>query len=194
MKRLLTLTTMLCTLMILFTAPTMLQAVEIKGVNLPDKIAAGDADLSLNGAGIRKKLIISVYVAGLYLPERATEARAAIETDVAKQIRMVFVYKKVGREKMVEAWNEGFFNNSQERLNTLQERLDRFNSWFDADMHKGDEVVLTYRPGNGTTVSISGSEKGTIPGADFMTALWAVWLGDNPADQRLKEAMLGGGY
>lgn len=192
MKRRLIIPTLLCTLILLLMAPTAPWAMEIKGVNLPAKVTVGDVDLTLNGAGIRKKFIVSVYVAGLYLPKRTSEARTAIEADVTKQIRMVFVYKKVGREQLVEAWNEGFFNNSQERLDALRERIDRFNSWFAVDMHKGDEIVFTYQPGNGTTVSINGTEQGTIPGADFMTALWSVWLGDNPADQRLKEAMLGG--
>jgi hypothetical protein len=33
--------------------------------------------------------------------------------------------------------------------------------------------------------------RGVIEGADFMQALWAVWLGEKPADSGLKKGMLG---
>jgi len=38
---------------------------------------------------------------------------------------------------------------------------------------------------------MNGEVKGVIAGADFYTALLDVWLGDEPADEDLKEAMLG---
>ncbi|MCK5915774.1 MAG: chalcone isomerase family protein, partial [Deltaproteobacteria bacterium] len=52
-------------------------------------------------------------------------------------------------------------------------------------------LFLSYTPGVGTTVKINDKTKGTISGRDFMSALWAIWLGSNPADGDLKEGMLG---
>jgi hypothetical protein len=40
-------------------------------------------------------------------------------------------------------------------------------------------------------VEINGRTAGTIPGVDFKRALFAIWLGDKPADRTLKEGMLG---
>jgi len=39
-------------------------------------------------------------------------------------------------------------------------------------------------------VKIAGESKGTVPGADFMRALWRIWFGRRPADKDLKKAVL----
>ncbi len=163
----------------------------IKGVELAEKVEVAGQQLVLNGAGVRKKFFFTIYAAGLYLPEKTTDAKTAITSDVPKRIVMQFVYHKVEGEKLVKAWNNGFFKNSQEKLDQLRERIDRFNSFFTGAALKGDRAVFTYLPGRGTVVEINGREKGTIPGKDFMQALWAIWLGENPADDDLKAAMLG---
>ena len=53
-----------------------------------------------------------------------------------------------------------------------------------------NEVLLDYLPGQGTRVTIKGDVKGVIDGKDFNDALLNIWLGDEPADDDLKEAML----
>jgi hypothetical protein len=40
-------------------------------------------------------------------------------------------------------------------------------------------------------VTIAGQVKGTIPGAEFMRALWGIWLGAKPPSEALKDGMLG---
>ena len=58
-------------------------------------------------------------------------------------------------------------------------------------VHAGDVILLDYIPGKGTIVNIRGEQQGVIEGEDFYSALLDVWLGDEPADDDLKEAMLG---
>lgn len=89
------------------------------------------------------------------------------------------------------AWREGFEdNNPDQQLAKLQTRLETLVSYF-PDLKAGDVVLLDYIPGQGTYVSINGEKKGVIAGADFYAALLDVWLGEEPADDDLKEAMLG---
>lgn len=59
------------------------------------------------------------------------------------------------------------------------------------DVREGDEIILDYTPGQGTRVSIAGKDLGTIDGADFNRALLSIWLGANPVDEDLREALLG---
>jgi len=59
-------------------------------------------------------------------------------------------------------------------------------------VHAGDIVLLDYVPGKGTAVKINGVEKGIVEGEDFNKALLDIWLGEEPADDGLKDAMLGG--
>ena len=47
---------------------------EVAGVKLEEKALVENASLNLNGAGLRKRAFFSVYVIGLYLPERKAAA------------------------------------------------------------------------------------------------------------------------
>lgn len=166
-------------------------AAEGQGAPFPEVVSFGGKECRLNGVGVRSKLFFEVYLGALYLATPTKEAAAAIAADEPKRVVMHFVYAKVGAEKIREVWGEGFRNNSAAALPQLQERLARFSSWFDEDLVKGDRIELTYLPGQGTEVVVKGKTRGTIEGADFMRALWAVWLGGKPADAGLKKGMLG---
>jgi hypothetical protein len=167
-------------------------AMELAGVTLPDEVTVGGATLKLNGMGLRTKtmLKVKVYVAGLYLATPGHDAAAIIAADEPKQVVMHFLYKKVEKGKLTEAWREGFENNSASALPALKARLDEFCAFW-PDMVSGEQAVITYIPGTGTRLEINGKEAGVIPGKDFAEALFAVWLGAKPADAGLKTGMLG---
>lgn len=165
---------------------------EVAGVKLPDSIRLADTTLQLNGAGVRTKFFMKIYVGSLYLPARTTDAAKAIGMAGPKRIGMHFLFKEVPKDKLVEGWIEGFEkNHAQQQMQVLRERLQRFNRLF-PDLHAGDVVHFDYIPGRGTEVHINNELKDTIPGADFNRALLRVWLGNKPGDRSLKKAMLGG--
>jgi hypothetical protein len=166
-------------------------AATVKGVSFPDAATVDGRECRLVGVGVRTKIVISVYLGALYLATPTGDAAAAIGADEPKRIVMHFVHSKVGAEAIREAWRDGFAANAAAALPQLKERLDRFCGWFDADLLKGEQVVLSYVPGKGTEVTVKGTTRGVIEGADFMKALWSVWLGEKPADSGLKKGMLG---
>jgi hypothetical protein len=166
-------------------------AVEIGGVTLPDTLVVGSEQLVLNGAGLRKKFFIKVYAAGLYLRERTNDAQAIIAGDAPMAVRMEFLYDGVSPEKLIAAWNEGFAHATGGDLSSIEHQVRRFDALFTETAHKGDVYQLLYTPGEGVRVEVNGRTAGTIPGVDFKRALFAIWLGDKPADRSLKEGMLG---
>lgn len=166
-------------------------AASLKGVTAPDSVQVQGRTLALQGLGLRKKFVVSVYVGALYLATPTADAATAIAADEPKRIALHFL-RDVGADKMEEAFREGFFNNSQEKLDRLGPRLDAFVRLFAAGVKEGQAVALTYVPGVGVSVAFDGADKGVIEGRDFMEALWAVWLGAVPADHDLKKGMLGG--
>ena len=165
-------------------------AMELAGVTLPDTHSINGTTLRLNGMGVRKKLFVKVYVGGLYLATPSHDAAAIIAADEPKEVAMHFLYSKVGKDKLVEAWREGFAANSAANLPALQARLDEFCALW-PDMKSGEEAFITYLPGTGTTLGLYGKQVGVIPGKDFADAMFAVWLGAKPADAGLKAGMLG---
>jgi len=56
---------------------------------------------------------------------------------------------------------------------------------------KNNVFDITYQPGVGVVAFKDGKELGTIKGMEFKKALFGIWLGKKPADDDLKENMLG---
>ncbi|HED34418.1 MAG TPA: hypothetical protein ENJ08_09420 [Gammaproteobacteria bacterium] len=171
-----------------------LLAIEIADIDIAPQasIAGLDKPLLLNGAGIRYKFFFKVYVGALYLTQKQRNPKTVLESNGPNRILMHFIYDEVSQEKLTDAWREGFENNTEKaQMAALKDRLAKFNTFF-TTVHAGDVVLLDYVPGKGTTVHVKGVEKGVIKGGDFNRALLAVWLGEAPVTEDLKEAMLGG--
>lgn len=167
---------------------------EIAGVAVPESVTLKNKALVLNGAGIRKKLFMKIYVCALYLTAKRTAASEILADPEAKRIVMSFLYKEVGVERQVEGWNKGFRdNNSGEELKGLQDRINLFNSLF-TTVRKGDVIRFDYMPEEGTQVWINDILNGIVPGEDFFAALLKIWLGPKPAEANLKDALLGNAY
>jgi len=172
---------------------TVTEAGQLDDVTLPDKVTldGSDVELQLNGMGYRTKFVFKIYVAALYTESRVDSRDEVQALKGPKRILMHMVYDEVDRKKITDGWNNGFEeNNSDEQLEKLQARINTFNSYF-PDLKKGDVLLYDFVPATGTRVTINGEEKGVIQGADFYAALLDIWLGEEPADDDLKEAMLG---
>ncbi len=168
-------------------------AKELAGVVIPEQVTPeqGIDPLTLNGAGIRSKFFVKVYVGALYLPGKQTAVEKILAMPGAKRVSMHVLYDEVSKEKLVSGWNDGFENNnSSEELARLKERLNNFNDLF-TTIKRGDLVNIDYLPGKGTRVQINNVSKGIIAGDDFYQAVLKVWLGEQPADSSLKQGMLG---
>jgi len=171
---------------------SLVYAGEIGGVTLPDNLQVGQANLTLNGAGLRKKLFIKVYAGGLYLQSKSSSEQAIIDADNPMAIRMHFIYDGVSKDKLIGAWNEGFENATDGNPGELQAHIDAFNAMFTETAKKNDVYDVTYEPGTGVSVIINGKTIGTVDGGlAFKKAVFSIWLGKVPADKKLKKGMLG---
>ena len=168
-------------------------AATVAGIQVPDtvRVAEGLPQLSLNGAGIRKKLFVKVYVGALYLEHRADTVADVLRQEGPKRVAMHVLYEEISGEKLIQGWEDGFADNhSPEQMVKLRERLDTFNGLFET-VRKGERILLDFVPGEGTRVTIRGQKRGSVAGKEFNDALLRVWLGEHPADESLKESMLG---
>jgi len=166
-----------------------LRAGTLAGVTLPDTAQVGSTTLVLNGLGLRKKFVVKVYVAGLYLEQKSSDPGAIIKADAPKRIIMHFLHS-ASKNQMVDAFEESFRNNAPDASQTLKGDIDQFLSTLEP-VNDGDQMVLTCVPGKGTTLTINGKEKITIATPAFGQVLFAVWLGPKPPNTDLKKGMLG---
>lgn len=161
---------------------------EINGVKVASKATFQEKELDLNGAGLREKLWFDLYVGMLYVTNKSKSADALINSNNPMAIKLHITDSKVTQEKMVKAVNEGFENSSHGKA-TKEERS-RFKSFFSDEIVEGTIFDIVYMDGK-ITVYRNGVKKGSVEGLEFKKALFAIWLGKEPADDDLKEGMLG---
>jgi len=173
-------------------AASLAAAAELAGVEMPDMVTVEGRQLVVNGVGLREKMWVDVYVAGLYLEQKASDARQILDSAQIKHLRMQFVYKKVNTKKLTEAWTEGLEANAPGAMDRLRPGLDQLNSWME-DVTKGDRLSFTSVPGKGLEVVVKGQTKGVIEDTEFASAFWSIFLGEKPPTDKLKDGLLGAG-
>ncbi len=97
---------------VLLIAVQPLQAKDLAGVTMPDKLVISGRECSLVGMGVRTRFFIKVYVGGLYMAEPARDERVVISSDQPKRLVLHFVHGKVEKDRLLTAWREGFEKNS----------------------------------------------------------------------------------
>lgn len=181
--------TLLAILVFVIASACDLRASTLADVTLPDTVQVGGRTLVLNGLGLRKKFVVKVYVAGLYLEKKSSDPSAILKDDAPKRIVMHFV-RSVSKSQIVDAYDESFENNAPDAKKTMKAEIDQFFGALEP-LNDGDEMALTYVPGTGTTLAIKGKEKLTIVAPAFAQALFSVWLGPKPPNADLKKGLLG---
>lgn len=163
--------------------------VEVEGVRFDRVIEIKEQPLQLRGAALhRYKVLFKAFVAALYLPPDAASEGAL--SDVPKRLEIEYFWGIPAADFASITLDRIAMNVSAERLVRLRATIARFNDLY-ADVEPGDRYSLTYLPGVGTQLALNGVPLGTAPGADFASAIFSIWLGDNPLDAGLKTGLLG---
>ncbi len=171
----------------LLLAPVSSQAAD----PFPAAQAFAGQNLTLNGKGIRAKLIFNLYTAGLYLPAANKDANAILAGNQPMAMRLQITSRTITSENMEEAVREGFQKSAGANLAAIQPRIEQLIAVFKEEIKDGDIYDFIYRPQN-TIIVKNGRNAATIAGADFKQAFYGIWLGANPVDNKLKAALLGG--
>ncbi len=179
---------------IVFVLASMLDvsAATLAGVTLPDTVQVGSTHLVLNGLGLRKKFVVKVYVAGLYLEQKSSDADTILRAEAPKRIVMHFL-RGVSKKQIADAFDESLTNNAPTATKTLRADVDRMLAALEP-VNEGAQMVFTYLPGQGTTLTIDGRDKLTIAAPAFGPAIMSVWLGPKPPNADLKTGLLGQGH
>lgn len=169
------------------------QAAEVAGVKLDDKIRVGDADLILNGAGVRTKFTFKGYVVGLYLLQASHEASTVLNGNSPKRMAL-WMLRDISRETLLDAIRDGTRENTAASQHVLLVApMAKMETLFTTipSVHKGDTLMLDFST-EGVTVSLNGEIRGKVAGEFFAQALLRVWLGEQPVDAALKKSLLAG--
>lgn len=154
-----------------------------------------DAELQLNGVGLRAVAWLKAYAAGLYLPKRTRQAHEALEMPGPKRVQLRMLLEASSNE-FVKALDRGVAKNTTEaEFAALRERLATLTKAVASvgKVRKGDTINLDYSPGRGLQFSHNGNALGgLIPGEDLYLAVLKIFIGDKPIDPEMKSGLLGG--
>ncbi|MDX1602753.1 MAG: chalcone isomerase family protein [Salinimicrobium sediminis] len=165
---------------------------EVGGVTLPATQKFKEHTLHLNGAGVREKLWIDLYAAGLYLEKKTSNADEVLNSDKPMAIKLHIVSKLITSDKMVEAVTEGFEKATNGNTAPIQDEINTMLGFFKEDIKKNDVFDLVYVPSKGVIAHKNGKERGVVEGKEFKKALFGIWLSNRPADDDLKKELLSG--
>ena len=167
-------------------------ALDVEGVKLDDKTSVGGQELVLNGAGVRKRALFKVYVGSLYVPENVKTG----EEVLAKSPRRIQLnlLRNLSSDQLTNALLDGFKQNltaaEMQAIAVQTGELAAVMKSF-GEAKEGSVVTLDFI-GNATKIGLNGATRGSIDGAAFNDALMKIWVGEHPAQDDLKKAMLGG--
>lgn len=182
-------------LMVTLSGAAGAQPVELEGVKLEPTAQVGGTTLQLNGAGVRTRAIFRVYVAGLYVPQKANSAQALLAQKGPRRM-VISMLRNVDADSFSGALNDGLRANLNEsQLAAFKAQIDALNANLKAvgETKKGDVIHFEFTPEAGTRVLVNGQPRGSaIPGDEFFAAVLRIWLGDKPVDSTLKKGLVGG--
>jgi hypothetical protein len=165
-------------------------AAEVAGVKIDDKVRVADTELSLTGAGLRKRVFFQVYAIGLYVRDRKSDP---ISQPGPKRVQ-IHMLRDVGADQFIDALAEGIkANHSESEAKALEPRVKELGATMAEikEAKKGMTIALDWN-GSATQVMVDGKAIGRpIDGEDFYRALLRIWLGDKPVQDDLKKALLG---
>jgi len=169
-----------------------IHAAEVAGVNVEEKIRVGSSELVLNGAGLRSKLFIKLYLGALYTTQKSSIPAVLIDGTGPRRMNLRLL-RDIGADTLHGALEEGLQNNnSPAELEAVKAASEQFAALMKGigKVKEGDTVALDFSV-DGVAVSLNGESRGKVAGAAFARALLKVWLGEKPADAGLKKALLG---
>ncbi len=180
--------------MSLFATLALAASVDVGGVKMEDRVELKGSPLQLNGAGIRHKAIFKVYAAGLYLGKKAATPEDVLAATGPRRLSITML-REIDAAELGKLFTRGVEDNSPKgEMSRLIPGLIRMSQIF-SDQKKllpGENFVIDWIPGTGTVLTVKGKVQGEpFKEPEFFNALMRIWLGPNPADWKLKDALLG---
>ena len=178
-------------------APAALAEVTVSGVKFDDSMDVKGAKVQLNGAGVRYKAIFKVYAAGLYLPKKADSTEQVLAMPGAKRMNITML-REIDSAELGKLFSRGMEDNMEKAaFSKLIPGVMRMSQLFSdcKKLNTGDTFTIDWVPGTGTIITVSNPkcprDLEPFKEPEFYNALLRIWLGPNPADWKLKDALLG---
>jgi hypothetical protein len=168
--------------------------VTVSGVKYEESADVRGTKLQLNGAGVRYKAVFKVYTAGLYLTRKAASPEEVAAAPGPKRMSVVML-REIDSAELGKLFSRGIEDNMDKAaFAKLIPGVLRMGEIFASHkrLNPGESFSADWIPGVGTVITVKGVPQGEpFKEPEFYDALLRIWLGPNPADWKLKDALLG---
>jgi hypothetical protein len=179
---------------LLFAAAACAQPVTVSGVKFDEQVDLRGTKLVLNGAGVRYKGPFKVYAAGLYLTKKAGTPDEVLAAPGPKRMSITML-REIDSGELGKLFSRGMEDNMEKAaFSKLIPGVIRMSQLFSEckKLMPGDTFTIDWVPNTGTIVGVKcASNSEPFKEKEFNDALLRIWLGPNPADWKLKDALLG---
>jgi hypothetical protein len=173
---------------LLLAAPPARADVSVGDVRFVEGATALGEPVQLKGTGLfRWKWVVKVYAAAFYLPAGVDRFEPA--DDVARRLEFNYLVGIQGSDFGPAADKLLARNFPEETLAPLRDRIERLHATY-VDVKPGDRYALSYLPGQGTELTLNGRRLALVEGADFARVYFAIWLGQRPLDDGMRDRLL----
>lgn len=175
---------------------------------------AGAPSMACSGTGVRKKVIVKVYGAAVYI--EPVEAKQALGKYIPKQkpedledfaeelaenaqfwndfiggpfhkiILMRFV-RDVGSDSITGAYKDAFKAYLKDNSEETKKAAAAFLDFFKEDIKDGQDMTLRFSPDGTITVEYAGKDRGSVKSINVAKALLTNWFGNDPISDDIKE-------
>jgi len=170
------------------------QAVTVADVKYEPTQTLGDSTVQLNGAGVRYKAVFKVYTAGLYLEKKASTPQEVASQRGPKRLSITML-REIDSTELGKLFSRGREDNmDRAAFSRIVPGVLRMSQIFSdhKKLQAGDQFMIDWIPGTGTVITVKGKVQGEpFKEPEFFNALLGIWLGNLPADFKLKDALLG---
>ena len=170
------------------------QAVTVADVKYEPTQTLGDSTVQLNGAGVRYKAVFKVYTAGLYLEKKASTPQEVASQRGPKRLSITML-REIDSTELGKLFSRGMEDNmDRAAFSRIVPGVLRMSQIFSdpKKLQAGDQFMIDWIPGTGTVITVKGKVQGEpFKEPEFFNALMGIWLGNLPADFKLKDALLG---
>ena len=170
------------------------QAVTVADVKYEPTQTLGDSTVQLNGAGVRYKAVFKVYTAGLYLEKKAATPQEVASVRGPKRLSITML-REIDSTELGKLFSRGMEDNmDRAAFSRIVPGVLRMSQIFSdhKKLQAGDQFMIDWIPGTGTVITVKGKVQGEpFKEPEFFNALMGIWLGNAPADWKLKDELLG---
>ena len=167
---------------------------KLANIELPQKINLNKIDLFFNGAAIRSKFFIQTYIISLYSATKITDEKIAIESNVERSLRMQIITPLATSKAVSENIQNGMKDGLGSLYHQQKELVEDLRQVIENSGVQYKDVIDIYYTAKGELKLYKNSTEiySNKDGKLFAETIFNMYVGKQPKDRKIKEALLKG--